>query len=157
MLWVFQYRRRDDNELLDDFQTIEIMVVINYTPITVAERSKARIVFAYSNNRVVISNPTRRMDICLSLFYICAVLCVGRSPATGWSLCLYITWTPWLESASKLYRHSGCRLSANLVPTFADRGCHVVVVTDSYGRILSFLDWSSHFFFQVALRWYSRG
>jgi hypothetical protein len=26
------------------------------------------------------------------------------------------------------------------MPTFADRGCHVVGVTDPYGRILSFLD-----------------
>jgi CBS-domain-containing membrane protein len=32
------------------------------------------------------------------------------------------------------------RLSAKLVPTFADRGCHVVSVTDPYGRILGFLD-----------------
>jgi hypothetical protein len=44
-----------------------------------------------------------------------------------------------LYSASKLYRPSDCRLSAKLVPTFADRGCHVVSVTDSYGRILGFL------------------
>jgi CBS-domain-containing membrane protein len=29
-------------------------------------------------------------------------------------------------------------LSAKLVPTFADRGCHVVSVTDPYGRILGF-------------------
>jgi hypothetical protein len=26
------------------------------------------------------------------------------------------------------------------VPTFADRGCHVVSVTDPYGRVLGFLD-----------------
>jgi hypothetical protein len=32
------------------------------------------------------------------------------------------------------------RLSAKLVPTFADRGCNVVSVTDPYGRILDFLD-----------------
>jgi hypothetical protein len=37
------------------------------------------------------------------------------------------------------------------MPTFADIGCHVVSVTDPYGRILSFLDWSSYIFFQVAL------
>jgi hypothetical protein len=30
--------------------------------------------------------------------------------------------TPWLESASELYRPSDRRLSAKLVPTFADRG-----------------------------------
>jgi hypothetical protein len=47
---------------------------------------------------------------------------------------------PWPESANELYRPSDRRLSAKLVPTFADRGCHVVSVTDPYGRILGFLD-----------------
>jgi hypothetical protein len=31
-------------------------------------------------------------------------------------------------------------LLAKLMPTFADRGCHVVSLTDPYGRILGFLD-----------------
>jgi hypothetical protein len=31
------------------------------------------------------------------------------------------------------------------LPTFADKGCHVVSVTDPYGRILGFLDRSSYF------------
>jgi hypothetical protein len=31
------------------------------------------------------------------------------------------------------------------LPTFADRGCHVVSVTDLYGRILGFLDRSRYF------------
>jgi hypothetical protein len=44
--------------------------------------------------------------------------------------------TPWPESASELYRPSDRRLSAKLVLTFVDRGCHVVSVTDLYGRIL---------------------
>jgi hypothetical protein len=48
--------------------------------------------------------------------------------------------TPWSESASELYRPSDRRLSAKLVPIFADRGCHVVGVKDPYGRILGFLD-----------------
>jgi hypothetical protein len=48
--------------------------------------------------------------------------------------------TPWLDSASELYRPSDRRLLAKLVPTFADRGCHVVSVTEPYGRILDFLD-----------------
>jgi hypothetical protein len=43
--------------------------------------------------------------------------------------------TPWSESASELYRPSDRRLSAKLLPTFADRRCHVVSVTDPYGRI----------------------
>jgi hypothetical protein len=46
--------------------------------------------------------------------------------------------TPWSESASKLYRPGDRRLSEKLVPTFADRGNHVVSVTDPYGRILVF-------------------
>jgi hypothetical protein len=47
---------------------------------------------------------------------------------------------PWPESASELNRPNERRLSAKLVPTFADRGCRVVSVTDHYGRILGFLD-----------------
>jgi hypothetical protein len=54
--------------------------------------------------------------------------------------CVYYLLTPWPKSASKLYRLSDLRLSAKLVPTSADRGCHVVSVTDPYGRILGLLD-----------------
>jgi hypothetical protein len=39
-----------------------------------------------------------------------------------------------LLKPSKLYRPSERRLSAKLVPTFADRGCRVVSATDPYGR-----------------------
>jgi CBS-domain-containing membrane protein len=46
----------------------------------------------------------------------------------------------WPQSASELYRPCDRRLSVNLVPTFADRGCHVVSVMDPYDRILGFLD-----------------
>jgi hypothetical protein len=49
------------------------------------------------------------------------------------------------ESASELYRPSDRRLSAKLLPTFADRGCQVVSVTDPYGRILGFLGRSRYF------------
>jgi hypothetical protein len=62
-----------------------------------------------------------------------------------------------IHGLSELYRLSDHRLSAKLVPTFEDRGCHVVSVTDPYGRILAFLDRSSYFFFQVALQLYSWG
>jgi hypothetical protein len=58
---------------------------------------------------------------------------------------LYINKTPWFESASELYRLSDRRLSAKCLPTFADRGCHVVRVTDPYGCILDFLDRSRYF------------
>jgi hypothetical protein len=49
------------------------------------------------------------------------------------------------------------RLSAKLMPTFEDRGCRVVSVTDPCDRILGFLDRSRYFFFQVAPQLYSRG
>jgi hypothetical protein len=53
--------------------------------------------------------------------------------------------TPWPESASELHRPSDRRLSAKWLPIFADRGWHVVSVTDSYGRILGFLDRRRYF------------
>jgi hypothetical protein len=53
--------------------------------------------------------------------------------------------TSWSESASELYRPSERRLSAKWLPTFADKGCHVVSVTDASGRILAFLDRSRYF------------
>jgi hypothetical protein len=44
------------------------------------------------------------------------------------------------ESASELYRLSDLRVSAKLLPTFADRRFLVVSVTDPYGRIPTFAD-----------------
>jgi hypothetical protein len=64
---------------------------------------------------------------------------------------------PWPQSASELCRTSDRRLSAKLVPTFADRGYRVVNATDSCGLILGFLDRRRYFFFQVAPQLYSRG
>jgi hypothetical protein len=52
---------------------------------------------------------------------------------------------PWSESASELYRPSDRRLSAKRLPTFADRGCHVVSVKDPSSRIVDFLDRSRYF------------
>jgi hypothetical protein len=60
------------------------------------------------------------------------------------------------ESASELYRPSDRTLSAKLVPNFADRGCHVVSLTDPYGRILGFLDRNCYYFFRVAPQLHSR-
>jgi hypothetical protein len=53
--------------------------------------------------------------------------------------------SPWSESASELYRPSDRRLSAKCLPTFADRECHVVSVTNPYGRILDFLNKGRYF------------
>jgi hypothetical protein len=46
--------------------------------------------------------------------------------------------TPWPEPENELYRPSDRRLSAKLVSTLADKGCHVVSVADPYGRIHRF-------------------
>jgi hypothetical protein len=51
---------------------------------------------------------------------------------------MYITL--WPESVSELYRQSDRRLSAKMVPTFADRGCRVVSAAEPYGCNLGFLD-----------------
>jgi hypothetical protein len=48
------------------------------------------------------------------------------------------------ESAIELYLLNDCNLSTKLVPTFMDRGCHVVSVMHLYGRILGFLDRTNH-------------
>jgi hypothetical protein len=68
-----------------------------------------------------------------------------------------LTKTPWSESASELYRPCDRRLSAKLAPTFADLGCHVVSVTDPYGRILGFSRQEPLLFYQVAPQLYSQG
>jgi hypothetical protein len=60
-------------------------------------------------------------------------------------------------SSRTSYQPSDRHLSAKLMPTFADRGCHVVSVTEPYVHILGFLDRSRYFFFQVAPHLYSRG
>jgi hypothetical protein len=54
-------------------------------PVTVAERSKAWTVFARSKAGIVGSNHIQGMDVCVRLFYVCVVLCLGSSLATGWS------------------------------------------------------------------------
>jgi hypothetical protein len=52
-------------------------------PITVAALPEAWNVFARSNTGVVGSNSTRGMDVCVSLFCVCAVLCAGSGLAEG--------------------------------------------------------------------------
>jgi hypothetical protein len=53
--------------------------------ITVAARLKAWTVFDRSNNEVMGSNPIADMDVSVSLFCVCVVLCVGSGLAKGWS------------------------------------------------------------------------
>jgi hypothetical protein len=54
--------------------------------ITVAARSKAWTVFARSNAGIVGSNTAQGMDVCVRLFCVCVVLCVGSGLKSGWSL-----------------------------------------------------------------------
>jgi hypothetical protein len=94
-------------------------------------------------------------DIWLSASHWCVSCRCGLS-STPWRLVLGLvcsrprwdqcqTQTPWSESASEVYRPSDRRLSAKWLPTFADKGCHVVSVTDPYDRTLGFLDRSRYF------------
>jgi hypothetical protein len=61
--------------------------------------------------------------------------------------------TPWPESESELHRPIGRRLSAKLVPTFADTGWHVVSLADLYGRILGFLDRDVNYSVCITWNW----
>jgi hypothetical protein len=64
--------------------------------------------------------------------------------------------TPWPESASELYQPSDHRLSAKILPTFADSGCHVA--RDGSLRPYSRLSRQEPLlFYQVAPQLYSRG
>jgi hypothetical protein len=49
----------------------------------VTAQFKACNVFARSNTGNVGSNPTRDKDVCVRLFCVCVVLCVGTGLATG--------------------------------------------------------------------------
>jgi hypothetical protein len=49
----------------------------------VAALSKAWTAFVHSNAGIVGSNPNQGMDVCVSLFYVYIVLCVGSGLATG--------------------------------------------------------------------------
>jgi hypothetical protein len=67
-------------------QTDWLTVSCNVTlTLTVTERSKTWTVVARSNAGIVGSNPTQGMDICVGLFCVCVVLCVGSGLVTGWS------------------------------------------------------------------------
>jgi hypothetical protein len=47
---------------------------------------KAWTVFANPNIGIMRLNRIRGMDVCVRLFSVCVVLCVGSGLATGWSL-----------------------------------------------------------------------
>jgi hypothetical protein len=51
--------------------------------ITVATRSEACTAFARLNTGIIVSNRTRGIDVCMCLFCVCVVLCVGSVLAAG--------------------------------------------------------------------------
>jgi hypothetical protein len=65
--------------------------------------------------------------------------------------------TPWSDSASELYRLSDRRFSAKWLPTFADKGCHVVSGADRYGPYSRVSRQEPLHFYQVAFQLCSRG
>jgi hypothetical protein len=58
---------------------------IVFKPLTMAAESKAWIVFTRSNAGIVGSNPTHDMDVCVHLFCVYVVQCVGSGISKGWS------------------------------------------------------------------------
>jgi hypothetical protein len=62
-----------------------IICSLHQTPITVAALSKAWTVFARSNAGIVGSNPTQGMDVCVWVYCVYVVLCVGSGFPNGWS------------------------------------------------------------------------
>jgi hypothetical protein len=59
-------------------------------PITVAAR-------ALSNTGIAGSNPTRGMDVCVRLFYVCVVLCLSSGHTTGRSSIQGVLPTVWIK------------------------------------------------------------
>jgi hypothetical protein len=81
------------------------------------------------------------------LFYFtftCVVQVLSELINPGSSLA-YINNKNKLSGLSLRANYTDRRLSAKLVPTFADRGCHVVSVADPYARILGFLTGAATF------------
>jgi hypothetical protein len=52
----------------------------------VAAWSEAWSLFAHFSAGIVGSNLTEGMDVCVRVYSVCVVLCVGSGLATGWSL-----------------------------------------------------------------------
>jgi hypothetical protein len=89
-------------------------------PITVASRSKAWTIFARSNAAIVGSNPTQGMDVCVRLFCVCVVLCVGNGLATGWSLVQGVL-RNWRRGQGP---RKGCRVIDEWMNNSRDQGIH---------------------------------
>jgi hypothetical protein len=56
-----------------------------FRPIRVAALSGAWTIFVHSHAGIMVSSPTRGMHVCVRLFCVCVVLCVGSGLVKGWS------------------------------------------------------------------------
>jgi hypothetical protein len=64
---------------------LDLKLAISNGPITVAARSKSWTVFAPSNAGIVDSKPTQCMDVCVCLYSVFVLYCIGSGLETGWS------------------------------------------------------------------------
>jgi hypothetical protein len=108
-------------------------------PITVAARSKAWTVFARWNAGIVGSNPNQSMDVCVHLFSVCIVLCVGSGLATDWSPIQRI-----LPTVYRIKKLKSCQ-----GPT---KGCRAIdiYIKSAKGWDIASLDPSANFFRNIS-------
>jgi hypothetical protein len=101
--------------------------------VRVAARSKAWTVFARSNTGIAGSNPTRGMDVCVRLFRICVVLCVGSGLATGWSPVQGVLPTVYrLRNWKAAKVHKGCRARGGMLLVVQDTRQNVSICLPTY-------------------------
>jgi hypothetical protein len=74
--WVFSFPQNTSNVLLNLLSIELLFGYIVRSAITVAAQSNAWTVFARSNARIVGSNPTQGMDVCIVCVYSVFVFCV---------------------------------------------------------------------------------
>jgi hypothetical protein len=115
----------------------------NVLLVTVSARSKAYTVFARWNTGVAGSNPILGINTCMYSVYLCCPVRPYDGPVLypRSSVDLLHGLGPranYTDRATAASRRSDCQL-------FADRGCHVVTVTNPYVRILVFLDRNLYF------------
>jgi hypothetical protein len=84
-------------------------------------------------------------------------MCVAVNTSNSASVITKLKQTPWPLVRVRTIPTERPPLVGEVSANFAAIGCHVVGVTDPYGRILGFLDRSRYFLFQVAPRLYSWG
>jgi hypothetical protein len=83
-------KKTEHNLLLIKFreiywQRVLILEISKYTTDQIGSVIWGMSLLACFNTGIVRSNPTWGMDVCVRLFGVCVVLCVGSGLATGWS------------------------------------------------------------------------